>query len=96
MPGFIEGFMHDGKRYAHYIFASDDDRIELQNDKGECLLTHTARCDVITPAGKHVGFWNMQNCLWNFHYNGKVLAYGRDLLAAEVEVSKLYLKGELE
>ena len=94
----VGSFLLGNCLYSHSIFCADDDRVELQDNKGNTLMTYTANCAVLDKDGEEVGRWNMDNNRW-VYYNfsdKQEITFKYDLLEAEMEVSKMFLKGELK
>lgn len=96
---FIGGFIHDDKCYEHWIFCSEDDRIEcVEMETNTIVLTYTANCYVKDMDGNHLGTWHTtgKNMQWYFKsFTGKEYHFGTDLLKAELNLSDMYLRGEV-
>jgi hypothetical protein len=73
--------------------------------EGNVILTFDSSCNAyegkMSKNKECLGRWNMDNAYnWYFTYYNKnkgqkKLQFGKDLIVAEVELAKKYLKGEL-
>jgi hypothetical protein len=87
--------------WSHELFTREDDRIELQDTNGNVFLTYTANCLVLRPDGSLYGTFSLSpsspEC-WTFENasTGLKTAYTGPILSAEVEVSKAFLREEVE
>lgn len=101
----IDRFFVGSDLYFHVIH-TDDDRIELQDDGGNVVLTYTANGYVVKPDKSYIGRFhlrdNMHRRSWVLAKLGEepgspdVLVFGHDLIRAEIDLSKMFIKGELK
>lgn len=100
MSSHLSSFSLGDKLYKHVIFIDEDDRVELQDGRGTTVLTYTADCVVYDKDKSLLGMFSMDGRgRWLFQGRGKhsqPYTFTHDLLEAEVEVSKMYLNGELK
>jgi hypothetical protein len=90
----IESFMFDGKRYHHSI-CTETDAVSLYDGDDNILLTYNSDAAANTPDGAYYGrfsFKNYPNWSWQDADGSGIKQYGKDLLKAEIEVSKMFLK----
>lgn len=94
----VGSFHLNGKWYDHRIYCADDDRVECLDEDGNVILTFTANCHVLDNDKQELGKWKTNNSYqWYVKLNNqKMFSFGTDLLEAEMEVSKMYIKGELK
>lgn len=97
MCSYIDAFIFNDEVFEHVIFTDEDDRVECRDGDGKVRLTYTTNCRVLDGGKKLIGRWSMPDNQWIFipEGEGQQRTYGRDLLKAEVEVSKLYIAGTL-
>jgi hypothetical protein len=91
----IESFRHNGKIYHHVIFCSDDDRVELKDDEGKCLLIFDAKCGIHLPDHKtQIGQVSMRDDVWFSIIEGQPELRHQNNLKLEVMISKQYLDAQ--
>lgn len=89
----IKTFEHNEKVYHHYI-NTNTDAVSLFDENKEILLTYYNDASAITPSGAHYGrfsYKNYPNWSWQGADGNDIQQFGKDLLAAEVEVSKMFI-----
>lgn len=95
----VQEFQHEGNWYRHMLFPFDD-RIECRNAQNEIILTYTGRCAVLNAEGKQIGrifLHRVPTTSYFFSSEGNAdLDIGPHLLIGEMELSKLYIAGELK
>ncbi len=100
MAGYINGFRLNYESYHHYIFCSEDDRVECHNDEGEVEFIYTANCQVLDGKTKEqIGRVGTRDGTWYFAegcsiFDDVVLLtseWGDDLLRFEMDISKFLL-----
>ena len=90
----IDVFEIDGKFYHHSI-CTKTDAVSLYDEDNNILLTYDHNACATTPSGADYGrfsFKNYPNWSWQDADGNDVQQYGKDLLKAEIEVSKLFIK----
>lgn len=92
----IESFLFKGKFYCHQI-DTETDAVHLYDKDNNILLTYDHDAYASLPSGATYGrftFKNYPNWSWQDADGNDVLQFGKDLLKAEIEVSKMFLKDE--
>lgn len=97
-PSYIDGFLFNNKFYEHNNFLHDDDRIELtETGNTQPILVYTSNCYVKDAKGKFIAHTSMRGNVWTIDsYDDKISVSGTNLLEAEIEFSKAYLKMTVE
>lgn len=89
----IRTFLIGDATYHHRLY---NDRVECTHGT-DLVLTYTADNKVLDKTGKVIGHWQLDRFrTWRFYgESGISIIFREDLLRAEVELSKMYIQGEL-
>jgi len=98
---FLGSFVVDDKMYGHFIYTTEDDRVELHGEDNKPILIYDSHGTVALPGGMVLGYFSTGEtmAIWKFTSKHPILEdsehieiHPENLLHFELKISEQYIK----